>query len=324
MHDSAGSGPLRRLVAQQFGIRVEPARAGGVVHSVFARACNIQTRAGQLVALLAPAAGNLPHGIRCALPPAAAFDRWLVPGQKAVAGESSLSIPAAGILVDLSGATRWSGDLAAYLVDPQAGATLRAVRELLALLQRLARGGFASALPPRAAQSGELDRALRSRLVQALPLIAQGVGESDAVAVERALGLLVGLGPGLTPSGDDFIVGLLAGLWCRAAREQRLRNLLAALAEPLARLAGKTNAISRQFIGNAVAGQFSEPVVELVAALAGRAARDVPSSARTALRTGHSSGADTIVGLVFGLRPDVVIDAMRRVPARCAAFNALR
>ena len=93
--------------ADSVGARVPP-RARAQVHSVFLRACNIETQAGELVTLVAPGSGNLPHGIRCAAP----FAR-LRQGQAANLEGATLRFPAAEIVVDFSRAAVWNGRVAA-------------------------------------------------------------------------------------------------------------------------------------------------------------------------------------------------------------------
>ncbi len=46
---------------------------------------------------------------------------------------------------------------------------------------------------------------------------------------------LIGLGPGLTPSGDDFLVGYLAGLWCSAGSTRLRVEFLSALGKAIVR-----------------------------------------------------------------------------------------
>jgi len=52
-----------------------------------------------------------------------------------------------------------------------------------------------------------LERALGARMAQTLPDSGPRDRTSDAGTVVSALSALVGLGAGLTPAGDDFIVG---------------------------------------------------------------------------------------------------------------------
>jgi len=255
------AGPARLRIdvrAERIGSRVA-SRFAGSVHSVFRQACNIETDDGALVTVLAQGLGNLPHGIRCTLPEPADFQALLSVGQAVVAEVGCLRIPQAGIAVDLSGATPWRCGLAARVVDPGSDETLSALLDLRAILQEQAPpSGFAPLLLRDEDPGSPLDKAMQKRLRQTLPGLEVATVSLDPAIAVQALAQLIGLGPGLTPSGDDFIVGYLAALFSRSSRAQVLRPCLAALSDPLARLAASGNLISRQFILDAVEGEFSE------------------------------------------------------------------
>lgn len=102
---------------------------------------------------------------------------------------------------------------------------------------------------------------------------------------------LIGLGIGLTPSGDDFLCGVLAGLTLLGLRDsQNFRHLSAEISRNLA----KTNAISAAFLRCAMNGQFSEALVTLGSV-------SFSQSLQMFHDIGHSSGADTLCGLYFAL-----------------------
>lgn len=299
------------LVADSVGGRV-PARARAQVHSVFRRACNIETDAGALLTLLAPGCGNLPHGIRCLSP----INARLRPGQPATLECAALSVPAAGLVVDLSRAAVWRGTVSAAspeLRDSQAHGALGILRGTLR--NHAPDRGVAPALFRSGDPRSVFERALRSRIVRSLPIIARATGAGDAGAVVSALRALLGLGGGLTPAGDDFIVGYLAALWSRSYREPGIAALLRALAGPVGQLSLRTNAISRQMLLDALEGHFAERLTEVVNCIC--RGGDVASAARRALEVGHSSGADVLCGLLFGFAPGLVAG-----PARIAAEDA--
>ncbi len=295
-----------------------PPRTSGRVHSVFRRACNIETHAGELVTLLAGDLGDQPHGIRCPSP-GESWNARLRPGQRVALDGGVLRVEAAGLAVDLSRAGIWSGDLSAVGIEACRLAT--ALGELQATLRGKApEDGYAPLLFSRQDGHSPLVRALGSRLAQALPAAARAERARDAAALAQALSKLVGLGCGLTPSGDDFIVGYLAALWSRAAREAHLTALLRTLAEAVRELSRRTNAISRQLLVDAARGRFAQRLVEVVHALA--RGEDVAARVRRAVDSGHSSGADTLCGLSFGLSPAPIGAAHSNTPARRADMPA--
>ena len=287
------------MFADSVGARVPP-HARAQVHSVFPRACNIEADSGELVTLLAAGSGNLPHGIRCALSFAP-----LRQGQTAILEGATLHIPCADLMVDLSRAAVWTGTVAAAspgLRGAQAQGTLRELCETLR--EHAPDQGVAPALFLSGNPCSTLERALVARIGQTLPILARATETKDAVAVAAALSALVGLGAGLTPAGDDFIVGYLAALWSRSYREPGIAALLRALALTVGELSLHTNAISRQMLLDALQGHFAERLTEVVRCVCD--GDDVADAAMQALQIGHSSGADVLCGLLFGYSPALV------------------
>lgn len=111
---------------------------------------------------------------------------------------------------------------------------------------------------------------------------------------------LVGLGWGLTPTCDDFIAGMLAAFWFN--RDYPIRKL-AGLGECLA-VCGETQttAVSAQFLKWAAKGYFSQGILELLECLRGEDEVCLCAKLQQLLSVGHSSGCDTLMGIVCGMR----------------------
>ena len=300
-----------RLKADGVGERV-PARGCGFVHSVFARACNIEMQGGELVTVLASGLGATPHGIQLeAQPPP--FDAWLRTGQSSVLDGAVLRLPTAGVSVDLSAASRWRGAVGA--ASPEDGATANRLRTLRAMLCECApRQGISLALLPPASSLTSLQRALASRLSQVLPMLARATRRRDIAGMAGSAERLVGLGPGLTPAGDDFLAGWLATLWSQAALERDLNALLEPLVAALAPVFRRTHGISRQMLDDAASGCFAQTLVEVTMALAGEGT--IARACERALTNGHSSGADALCGVLFGFAPELLLSGKELRAAR--------
>jgi hypothetical protein len=109
-----------------------------------------------------------------------------------------------------------------------------------------------------------------------------------------AAAVLGGLGPGLTPSGDDALAGLLI-----AARARWPADAEAPLVQVAA--AVDTHPISRGFLRWAARGQSISPVHRLLAAVAAGDRRLAERALGDLLAFGHTSGADLALGLHAGL-----------------------
>jgi hypothetical protein len=111
---------------------------------------------------------------------------------------------------------------------------------------------------------------------------------------------LVGLGEGLTPSGDDFLVGFLAVLHITGFLPYRADSPIHGQFNQCIRLG--TSQLSGEFLCCAFAGHFAEPLTMLVRALCAPATDAWPVRAATLAAVGHSSGVDAMVGIALGCR----------------------
>ena len=121
-------------------------------------------------------------------------------------------------------------------------------------------------------------------------------GRKALEAAER----IIGLGPGVTPSGDDILIGFLAGLWCMTGQTQKQFSFIHSFGDALMKIAKQTNEISRTYLAHATRGQFSSSLTDLAEAFANGG--DVAKAVRAAMNVGHSSGMDSVTGFLFGLR----------------------
>lgn len=105
---------------------------------------------------------------------------------------------------------------------------------------------------------------------------------------------LLGLGPGLTPSGDDFVGGMMIAL-CSLGETTLCRNLWVA-SQPLASAAG--NPIALAHLAAASEGLANIALHQTLAAII-EGQIDCLCALRTAIdRVGHTSGWDGMAGVV--------------------------
>jgi hypothetical protein len=135
-------------------------------------------------------------------------------------------------------------------------------------------------------------------------LLAQACADGDLAHAVDAAERIVGLGPGLTPSGDDALAGLLlalrllGGAVTGGGRAVWLADWLGAAVTAYA--GERTTSLAATLLHCAARGQAS---VEAAAVLRGIAGQDpFAPAARRLLATGHTSGADLAWGLLTGCR----------------------
>jgi hypothetical protein len=100
---------------------------------------------------------------------------------------------------------------------------------------------------------------------------------------------LLGIGYGLTPSGDDFILGIIAALSLQGRDMSRLRTAIEEYENPF----------SRTILEDACEGCFSEPLLALMNCISSE--RDPRDAVGALLRVGSTSGHDTLAGIYYGL-----------------------
>jgi hypothetical protein len=213
---------------------------------------------GTVVAVFSKAAYlRLPAGL------IALTTRDVPPGPIHARGDIPLQGLAAGdiVTVDLSGATVWRGtEITPVNLAAGAGTVLDVL--------------------DRAPASALADPVFAPRRERAVRCVDRG-------DLDGAVDAIAGLGPGLTPAGDDTLAGILLVF---GAHDRAVAVAAANRA--------RTNDIARAFLAWAARGQSIEPVHRLLAADgAGGAARALADL----LRFGHSSGADLAFGLGLGL-----------------------
>lgn len=111
---------------------------------------------------------------------------------------------------------------------------------------------------------------------------------------------LIGGGPGLTPSWDDLLIGFLCGLRASGGNHEAKSRFVGHFGIAVAEASAGTTAVSRAYICRTVKGTGPEWIESALAAIrAGDPTRTRAATAR-ALRVGHTSGADMMLGAILG------------------------
>ena len=140
---------------------------------------------------------------------------------------------------------------------------------------------------------GPLNQIVKGMPLPALELLRSGLSKW-AAGDTPDWSKLIGLGPGLTPSGDDMLCGALAALYCHPRYRNKLGQLL--FLPTYRQVMTLTTLVSCSYLDNAARGQFSTQILRLLYALnKGQCA--LPAS-RALLNHGHTSGADTLLGFI--------------------------
>jgi hypothetical protein len=149
----------------------------------------------------------------------------------------------------------------------------------------------------------EANPLIAGRALAAAADVADACIHHDGHAMIRTAGELVGLGPGLTPSGDDYVGGALFALSQLDFAYPGLCSWRSAPARELVAMAqAQTNWISHTIMADMAEGHAAEPLHRFVVRLLsdpepGAGLNELPSL----LKIGHSSGWDMLAGAMAGM-----------------------
>ena len=244
-----------------------PDRWSGKIHSIFANSCNVLLDGGGLLTIHRFSFGMLPRSL-------------YVPGLSTEELEHGAPVKGGpeGVLLG-NRLLKWSDRLRRMdTTIPRSGCPPRNWQEPLTLLR----------WRQDSLEGSALTDALYNRLRHAMSGLWKGLQAGDDRAISAGCLACIGLGQGLTPSGDDMLLGIMAAL------HMYRPELACRLAAGIRPLLDRTNDISRSYLELVLAGYAATPVLDAAAELSGSGTE----AARLLMTIGHSSGCDILEGLV--------------------------
>ncbi len=278
------------------GDAIPSANFEAAVHSVFRSAVNISLANNiTLLTLVASSEADLPQGIRVDTPEDFSFESGaLCIGDSATCRDGFLRL--GSLTIDLRGARRWKCDLPSLRADlsnPDVATAWQIVWDALNTRQTSLDAEIIARDLLRSDSTLRAGAAVRGLL--------EATQRFDSTAAS-SFNALIGLGSGLTPSGDDLLVGYLAGLWCAVLDKSERVQFASDLGKEVIRLSGQTTDISRAYLYHAARGQVSSRLADLAEAICrGENSNRLLAIIEAAMQVGHTSGMDAVTGLLVGL-----------------------
>lgn len=137
-----------------------------------------------------------------------------------------------------------------------------------------------------------------SKMQSGSGLLISGLAEKETEKIMNGSELLAGLGVGLTPSGDDFLMGLMYGLWA-SLPEKDARSIAELI---FASAAGQTTALSREWLAAVVHGEVNERWHTLFSATIHGQGALIAEAVKEICVVGATSGVDALCGFVQALK----------------------
>jgi Protein of unknown function (DUF2877) len=288
------------LKAVSMGDAVPHTDFDATVHSVFESAVNLCLTGGrELLTLVGSSQADLPQGIRVDIPDSFSFE-VAHSGEQATCRHDLLRLGA--LAIELRNARRWKCDLPALQADMTNPAVANAWRRAWQVVSKRQGCSGYEVITENLVFSDNVVRPGRlGNVEEAIRGLVDATRRCDLTAT-RAVGTLIGLGAGLTPSCDDLLTGYLAGLWCAVQRRSERVRFLSDLGKEVLRLSSRTNDISRTYLYHAVRGQVSSLLDASARTICqGGNPDSLLDAVEAAMRVGHTSGGMAVVGLLLGL-----------------------
>jgi hypothetical protein len=258
-----------------------------VLH-VFDEVCNLISDDERLLSIVAEGIGDGPFSL--VVPPIPFADR--IPASSPVTlGEGRLHL--GQLEIDWRSARLWEARPDWPALREQREIVLAGMQDVVATLERNAPGdSLASLVTGRKEPLPALVEKLMQQLHEPTMALAAGLRSRDVITAREAAAQLVGLGTGLTPAGDDWLVGCILGSWI-LSDEDETDYLAQIVAEPLL---ARTTALSRAMIQASARGECSADWHGLFGALLASDADVLRRVSERIISRGHTSGADALAG----------------------------
>lgn len=264
-----------------------------VLH-VFARACDLIAADDRVLAIVTPEIGNGPFNV---VVPSLDFLQYISLGDPVHVTPECLRI--GPLDIDLAAAVEWHPCPDWATLREQQARILARIGVFESVLHDHAPTNSLAQLvvslpPPESMLERHVLRVVRdhwSVFEQSLRTLDHGMCMSSAAR-------LAGLGNGLTPAGDDWLLG------CALAAQIGLPSLRAAelLIDAVQHAATHTSPLSAAWLRAAAEGACSHYWHKLLKCGVGDSARELYHAAEQVVQQGHSSGADALAGFVAVLR----------------------
>lgn len=140
-----------------------------------------------------------------------------------------------------------------------------------------------------------------------IDMLMWGLYGGDLNMAVAGASAILGLGPGLTPSCDDFLAGLilsltLGGKLLLKKRKKELEFYRKVSAQICRAAKEKTTVYSQNLLNHAGSGEGPRAVVELVHGVMTKDPNELATISKTVIGMGETSGADIAIGVYYGIR----------------------
>lgn len=262
------------------------------IHSLFRQSCNLINEDDGLISLVLPLVGPGPFAM-VVDGDMRNFERVFSLESQVVADTQNMQL--GEWIISLAEAVEWNPRPAWGTIRERTAQLKQQLGTVTAMLAAQAPpGSFA----PLALRSTVESDAVQMLAVQAakepVAMLWEGISGSNETAIREGAARLAGLGGGVTPSGDDFLMGVMLAMW--AITDDERASMLGDWVKESAR--ERTNLISNAWLAAAASGEASIEWHQFFEALAVPGESGLHPIVNALIQRGHTSGADAMAGFV--------------------------
>lgn len=292
----------------------------GHIHSVFNRVCNIVTKDNLLIPVISTNIPNTPRSISLSLPTKNTIGSLgLKRGMEVIIKNNMLSTVEGDFKLDLSNAKVWDSRPS---FDFKKVSEAQLLKNLDYLLQTfLKEGNFAGIAPVSQELAGiVLDKAERNAVIKAFrekPLennhyssfifhrllkLIDAYNLCNTDLIKSCARQIVGFGPGLTPSADDFLAGfMVANIYLADYHGQSLGEIFTLNNSVVEDAESRTTKVSSEMLYFAARGEVSDNIRALMLSLFSADNQyGLLNNIHSVINNGETSGSDLIAGIYIG------------------------
>lgn len=157
--------------------------------------------------------------------------------------------------------------------------------------------GFVQLIRPGERLGGEIEMQLLLSAQEPAQILIESLLRGDEERCRASARKLAGLGAGLTPDGDDFMMGCILALWALRAgqRVEETAKWISLEAAP------RTTPIAAAWLKAASRGECSMRWHDMLQAIQMEDEKLIQSTARAIIHQGHTSGASALTGFIIVL-----------------------
>lgn len=250
----------------------------GEIHSIFDNVFNIKTTENNIISIVSLRKKNGPNFI---LVDFSDFQKELIYIGCDVIGNSKKITIGKNLLIDISDTKMWKPNIK---IKKDKGI----LKNNLLFLNSILESHF-------------LDHYLqfRDRFLERINDFIMSINEKNKQKIYKSIKNLIGFGQGLTPSGDDFLVGFLSSFYFFELSDDLL-ILKNYIKSTIFDLKENTNFLSKKFLEYALFDRYSEIILDFLNTLY-EDKDSIIISFNDLLKFGCTSGFDIIIGIINGI-----------------------